>query len=217
MQPLGVVAREDELHRAEEPGVELRLLVRKVLPDAVADGDAAVLQLDHADGDAVDVKHEVGPPLVVAAQRHLLRDGEVVLLRLLPVDELDGLGDLAGLDLHRHAVAQQAVDLLVVVVEAAVGIARLGAQLVEGFGDLRRAVAALGQVGGEQAFLDVAVVRAVGPIAEVAVAEFVTEQGDDAVLGGAFGLADGAHGCASRAKISLSTYRLNSSVVVKHR
>ena len=27
LQALGVVAREDELHRAEEPGVELRLLV----------------------------------------------------------------------------------------------------------------------------------------------------------------------------------------------
>ena len=31
---------------------------------------------------------------------------------------------------------------------------------------------------------------AVGPVAEVAVAEFVAEQGDDPVLGGAFGLAD---------------------------
>ena len=134
LQPLGVVAREDELHRAEEPRVELRLLVGEVLPDAVADGDAAVLQLDHADGDAVDVEHEVGPPLVVAAQRHFLGDGEVVLLRLLPVDELDRLGDLAGLDLHRHAVAQQAVNRLVVVVEAAVGIVRLGAQLVERLG-----------------------------------------------------------------------------------
>ena len=37
LQPLGVVAGEDELHRAEEPGVELRLLVREVLADAVAD------------------------------------------------------------------------------------------------------------------------------------------------------------------------------------
>ena len=58
--------------------------LERVLPDAVADGDAAVLQLDHADGDAVDVEHEVGPPLVVAAQRHFLGDGEVVLLRLAP-------------------------------------------------------------------------------------------------------------------------------------
>ena len=67
LQPLGVVAGEDELHGAEEPLVELRLLVGEVLADAVADGDAAVLQLQHADGDAVHIEHDVGPPLVVAA------------------------------------------------------------------------------------------------------------------------------------------------------
>ncbi len=36
-QPLGVVAGEDELHGGEEPLVELRLLVREALADAVAD------------------------------------------------------------------------------------------------------------------------------------------------------------------------------------
>ena len=134
LQPLGVVAGEDELHGAEEPRVELRLLVGKALADAVADGDAAVLQFQHADGDAVDIQHEVGPPLVVAVQRDFLGDGEVVLLRLVPVDEVDGFRDLARLDLHRHAVAQQAVDGLVVPVEAAVVVVRLGAQHVDGRG-----------------------------------------------------------------------------------
>jgi hypothetical protein len=66
LQTLGIVAGEDELHRAEEPLVELRLLVGEVLADAVADGDAAVLQFDHADGDAVDVEHQIGPALVPA-------------------------------------------------------------------------------------------------------------------------------------------------------
>ena len=66
LQAFGVVAGEDELHRAEEPLVEFRLLVGEALADAVADGDAAVLQLDHADGDAVDIEHEIGPPLVIA-------------------------------------------------------------------------------------------------------------------------------------------------------
>ena len=54
-------------------------------------------------------------------------------------------------------------------------------------------VAAPGQVSGEQLFLDVAVAVAVGPVAEVAIAQLVAEQGDDAVLRGAFGLADVAH------------------------
>ena len=67
---------------------------------------------------------------MVALERHLLGDGEVVLLRLLPVDQVDGLRHLARLDLHRDAVAQQVVDRLVVAVEAAVVVVRLGAQLV---------------------------------------------------------------------------------------
>ena len=103
---------------------------------------------------------------------------------------MDGLRDLARLDLHRHAVAQQVVDGLVVAVEAAAVVVRLGAQLVEGHADLRRGVAALGQVRGEQPLLDVAVAVAVGPVAEVAIAQLVAEQGDDSVLGGAFGFAD---------------------------
>jgi hypothetical protein len=46
--------------------VEFRLLVGSVLADAVADGDAAVLQLDHAHGDAIYIQHQIGPPLVIA-------------------------------------------------------------------------------------------------------------------------------------------------------
>ena len=101
--------------------------------------------------------------------------------------------DLARLDLHRHAVAQQVVDGLVVAVEAAAVVVRLGAQLVEGAADLRRGVAAPGQVGREQPFLDVAVAVAVGPIAEVAVAQLIAEQSDDTVLRGPVRLADVTH------------------------
>ena len=45
-QALGIVAGEDDLHRGEEPLVELPLLVGEQLPDAVADGDVAVLEFD---------------------------------------------------------------------------------------------------------------------------------------------------------------------------
>ena len=170
LQAFGVVAGEDELHRGEEPGVGLRLLVGEALADAIAEADAAVLELQHADGDAVDVEHDVGPPLVVAPERHLLGDGEVVHLRLVPVDEVDALGDLARFDLHGHAVTQRAVDGLVVAVEAAAVLACLGAELVEGAADLRRRVASPGQPGRKHPVFDVAVAVAVGPIAEIAVA-----------------------------------------------
>ena len=63
-QTFRIIAGKDDLHRAEEPRVENHLLIGKKLPDAVADRDVAVLQLDNADRDAVDVEHEVGPPLV---------------------------------------------------------------------------------------------------------------------------------------------------------
>ena len=104
-QAFGIVPGEDDLHRAKEPLVELPLLIGEQLPDAVADGDVAVLEFDDRHRDAVDVEHEVGSPLVVAAQGHFLGNGEIVLLRLCPIDELDRLGDLARFDLHRHAVA----------------------------------------------------------------------------------------------------------------
>jgi hypothetical protein len=60
LQPLGVVARKDELHRAEEPGVELGCWFDRFWRMPSPMDDAAVLQLEHAHRDAVDVQHEVG-------------------------------------------------------------------------------------------------------------------------------------------------------------
>ena len=40
-------------------------------------------------------RHEVGPAFQVAAQRYLLSDGDVVLFRLLPVDDLYRLADFS--------------------------------------------------------------------------------------------------------------------------
>ena len=46
---------------------------------------------------------------------------------------------------------------------------------------------------GEQRLFDVRVAIAVGPIPEITVLELIAEQGDDSVLGGAFGLAYVVH------------------------
>jgi hypothetical protein len=70
-------------------------LVGKELANAVADGDAAVLEFDDADGDAVDVEDEIRPAFVVAVEGDFFGDGEIVLQRLGPVDEMDGFGGLA--------------------------------------------------------------------------------------------------------------------------
>ena len=130
---------------------------------------------------------------MVAAERDLLGNGEVVLLRLLPVNEVDGFGDLARLNPHQHAVAQQVVNGLVVSVETATVVIRLGTQFADGHADLRRGVAASRQPSVEDLFLNVAVALAVGPIAEVPTMQLIAEQGNDTVLRGAFGLANITH------------------------
>lgn len=114
-------------------------------------------------------------------------------MSLLPVDEVDGLGDLARLGLHRHAVAQQGIDGLVVVVETTIVIIGLGAQLVERRADLSRGIAALRQPVGKDALIDIAVAGTVGPVAEIAVAQLLLEQGDDPFLGRFLRRADIAH------------------------
>ena len=66
------------------------------MADAVADADAAFLEFDHADGDAVDVQHKIGTALEVAFEGDFFRNGEVVLCRMIPVNQMDGLGNLTG-------------------------------------------------------------------------------------------------------------------------
>ncbi len=61
------------------------------------------------------------------------------------------------------------------------------------FSDLRGRVAVLGQARGKDGFFDVAVAQPVGPVAQVAVAEFIAKQSDDAALRGAFGVRRGSH------------------------
>ena len=53
--------------------------------------------------------------------------------------------------------------------------------------------AASGQEGGKQLLLDVAVAYPLLPITEKAIAQIIAEEGNDAVLRGALGLADTAH------------------------
>src|SRR6267378_2743581 len=60
LQSFGIIARENELNGAEKGRVEFRLLVGNILADAVTDRDAAVLQFQHPDGDAVHIHHISG-------------------------------------------------------------------------------------------------------------------------------------------------------------
>ena len=174
LQALRVVARKDELHGAEEPGVELGPLVGNVLPDAVANRNAAVLEFQHAHGDAIHIQHEVGPPFEVTAERDFLGDGEVVQCWFFPVNQMDGFGNLARFDLHRHTIAEQIVNSLVIPVEASTVVIGLGAEIVQGFVDLR-SVTTFGERGREQAFPMLLLPSRFTPVTQVAIAEFIAE------------------------------------------
>lgn len=114
-------------------------------------------RLHHAYRDAGEVQRQVRPSLAPAqpiAQRHRFSDREVVGQWVIPVDQLDRLGRLAGSDLHRRALAQQAVDRLVVPVQAAVEVDHFGAQQEEGAVDLVGRMARVARPGGAQVFPD---------------------------------------------------------------
>ncbi len=87
------------LLRSDTVQLEFGLLVGKVLADAVADSDGASFQLQHAHDHAVDVEHDVGPPLQVAFEGYLFDDGKIIFGWVFPVDEVYGLRDLTRLGL----------------------------------------------------------------------------------------------------------------------
>ena len=114
--------------------------------------------------------------------------------RVLPVDQPDGLGVLAHVGLDLHAVAQQAVDLLVDVVEALALVAGGLLELVQGAVDQRLAVPLPQQIGAQVGLFDVAVAGAIFPVAEVVVFRGVSRNSLTTRLWVArSALADGAH------------------------
>ena len=99
--------------------------------------------------------------------------------------------------LNLHAVAQLTVDLTVGVVERlAAAQCRRFVQFVQRLGDDLVVVTLALQPIGEQRLLDVAVVGAVLPVAEVGVAERILEELNNTSLREDFPLTDGAHGFA---------------------
>jgi len=198
-QSLRVAARQYELHGAEEALVEDLFLIGDKLPYTVSQFHGAAFELHHRDGEAVNVEHEVRLALVAALQRHLVSQREIVLLRVLPVDQVHRLMCLACGNLHRHAVAQELIGAQVGLVERDAGRVGGSIELLQRGGDVGGRVAARGEIAAEERRLDAAVVIPLVPFAEVAVAEVagsrrVGKQGDDAVLRFALGAGLLRHG-----------------------
>ena len=132
--------------------------------------------------------------VVLPRDRDLFGDREVVRGRVLPVDQVNGDRVFAEPGPDLDAVAKEAVDIAVGIVEGLAPAESGGlVELVERPGDEGGGVALALQEPGEQLGLDVPVARAFVPVAEVFVAEPVSEVVDDPALGAGLQLADGGH------------------------
>ena len=86
-----------------------------------------------AERDAVDVEHDVRSLGVLPEHRDFFDHGEVVGVRVAPVDQPDRLGLLADTGLHLHAVTEQLVNVSVGLVEVMASTDRGSlAKLIEG-------------------------------------------------------------------------------------
>ena len=198
-QPLGVISRHDHLHGGKEPLDEHWLLVVEVLPDAFGHRHGRALQFQHAQRDAVDVNHHVralAKGLAVRCRgldRHLFGNGEMVGSGVFPVDQPDGLGLLAHIRLHLHAIAQQVIDVAVDVIKAARLVGCHLCQLRDGLGDQGGGVTFGLKEGAQIGGFDIGVSSAVEPVAEVIIAKLILKQPHHPRLRALFDLADGAH------------------------
>ena len=123
-------------------------------------------------GDAVDIEDNVGALVVLAENGDFLGNGEVVVERVLPVDQPDGLVLGSRLGQNLDPVAKGLIDLAVGVVEetrSANGGAFL--EVVQSLSDPIRCDSLPQKPTGEELFLDVAIALALLPVAQVGVVE----------------------------------------------
>ena len=116
-QALAGIAGHTVLDRSEKAVDEMLFLIGQVLPDAVGNGDRALLQLDYRQRDPVDVDHQIRPLGVGHDDRDLFRHGEVVFPRLVKVEEVHRYR-LTVLVVHLSPVFQERIDLLIGIVQA---------------------------------------------------------------------------------------------------
>ena len=170
------------------------LLVVEILANALTDKGGRTFEFEDAQGNAVDIEHEIRALGVGAVDGDLFGQRKVIVLRLLPVDQPDGLALLAHLVFDLDAIAQQAVDRFVAVVETLGLVTGRFVQLVERLGNQRFAVAPGAQHRAQKFSFNIAIVGPLGPVAQIIIAEDALEQLHDPILGLTLKLTDVAHG-----------------------
>ena len=182
------------MHGGEEGLDEPLLLIVEALANALADRDDGTLQLDDCQRDTVDVEHHIGALPVLAAHRHLFGQRKVVGLWGVPVHQPDGFVGRARRGLHLDPVAQQTIERLVGLVERGATPQRGGLlDLPHRLGNQCLVTAPVAQPCRQQLRLDVAVLLAILPVAQIAIAEVIPQKGDRPVLGVAFTFSNLTH------------------------
>lgn len=77
-QAFGIVARNYELHCGEKRLDKTILLIVEILPDAFGDADRAALEFQHADGDSVNIQHNVRAFAVFARHGNFFSKRKIV-------------------------------------------------------------------------------------------------------------------------------------------
>ena len=191
-QALAVITGHAELHGGEEFLDEVGLLVGEILADAVGDRDTALFQLDHRQGDAVDIDHQIRPLGVVSDNGNFLGDVEVIGQNILKVDEIHRLRGLVGCLLDLCAVFEQGVDLLVGVIQPLLEVGRGLGQRIDGIVRQLTGTAALQKPRTQEVGHDVAVLP-IMQVAQICIVELVLKELDHTVLGLALAVANVGH------------------------
>lgn len=183
-----LVAGEKELGGSEELRYLSIRLIAYLLSYAIVCADRCLLEFDNADGDAIDIDHDIGSAMFggrgVADDGNLFGYMEEVVFRVAPIDERDGtIGSPSSLA-DGSRLGEQLVDIFVGVVERLVVMAgshRIAQFFCYLFGLLRRAALFLGEELLEDR-LYIGQVLGVVEVAVIGVATKIAQRTDDTVL-----------------------------------
>ena len=190
-QALAGVACHAVLDGGKEAVDEMLPLVGQILADAVGDGDRALFELQHRQGDPVDIHHQIRALGVAHDHRDLFRNGEVVLPRLVEVQEIHR-HRLAVVVVDLGAVFQQRIDLLIGIIQPLTEIVGRALQPVDGAVYKPLRIPAPGQPGLQPLGHDVAVLP-VMKIAQVCIMQLVRKEADHMILRHPLRGVDGRH------------------------
>ena len=112
---------------------------------------------------------------MLAAHGDFFGNSKIIFRRVLPVDKVHRFVILADGRLDLGAITQQLIHVFVVGVEGFVRIIGCRPQRIERFGDQRGGITTPAEVGTQQGFFDVAVIRPVFPFAEIPIVQFLAE------------------------------------------